>query len=63
MSNPPVKPLFPPVMYRVEIPEVITRSPVQSIVDGFTVLHHEGGMKAVEAALEAVIEVVLKEPS
>ena len=50
-----------PVAYRVEIPEVIVKNPIQSIVDGFTILHHRGGMKQVEAALEAVMNTVLKE--
>lgn len=46
------------VGYRVEIPEVIVRDPVQAVVDGFTVLHHQSGMPACEAALEAVMEVI-----
>lgn len=52
-----------PVAYRVEIPEVIANNPVQAIVDGFTILHHRGGMKQVDAALLAVLETVYPKES
>jgi hypothetical protein len=45
-------------IYQVEIPEVIARNPEQAIIDGFTVLHQQGGIPMVEAALEAVMEVI-----
>ena len=48
-----------PVAYRVEIPEVIVQNPVQSVVDGFTIIHKTGGMKQVEAVLLAVMDTVL----
>ena len=47
-------------IYRVEIPEFIVNNPEQAIIDGFTVLWERGGQPMAEAALEAVLEVVLK---
>ena len=44
--------------YRVEIPKSTQDDPIGAIVDGFTMIHKEMGMKGVEKALETVMDVV-----
>lgn len=48
----------PAVLYKVQIPDVILRDPVQAVVDAFTVIHQRGGIEMCDAALLAALEVI-----
>lgn len=45
-------------MTQVQIPEIIVNDPIQAVVDGFTILHHNGGIPACEKALEAIMDAM-----
>lgn len=49
------------IRYRVEIPKETADDPIRAIVDGFTMIHKQGGISACETALETIMDVVYAE--